>query len=1548
VTVYVVSSGQFTTDLRRTDTATIEQTGSSIGILDGGVEYLVGGGFALSNTILGGQLIVSAGGSAYAAKVCSGALETVSAGGATSGETIILSGSSLVLSGGVASGVTISSGGVEHLSGGSVYGVDLLAGGLVSGSGTLYSVADYGTVSAVTVGSSLDVFAGGVADGVIDSGLAAPGDYYHYGVFVSSGGAATGTTVGAGGYLELDSSGSATNTVVQFGGDVAGNAGVIKGLTSNAGIVSGVTISGAFTDLSGGYDSGNVIATGATVILDAGGSAYNDTLDRGAVLSGGGVVESLSDRGTVSGVTIGSSLDVSAGGVAYGVVDSGLAAPGSYYHYGLFVSSGGSVTGTAVGAGGYLELDSSGSATNTVVQHGGDVAGNAGVVKGVTSNAGIVSGVTISGRFIELSGGYDSGNVIASGATLVLSVGGSTYNDTLDKGAVLSGGGVVSSLSDFGTVSGVSVGSSLNVSSGGVAEDVTVGGLGAAGSYYHQGVFVYAGGYATGTTVGSAGYLELDGNGSATNTTVDAGGYVFAGTQSGVLKGVTSNAGVVSNTTISGTLIDLAGGYDNTVVLAAGSVDQLESGGSAYNLVVDRGALLSGGGVISSADIYGSAVSVAIGSSLNIEAGGVALDVRDSGFSAAGSYYHQGLFVSSGASATGTTVGSAGYLELDGNGAAAGTTIGVGGDVYGGGTGRLKGATANSGVVDYVNVLGTLTDYAGAEDENDVVEAGASDIVETGAVANNVTVSAGGRLYGGGVVSSGDIYGLVSNVSVGSSLNIESGGDAEDLSISDLGAAGSYYHQGLFVYAGGGASGTLIGASGYMELDDTGSAADTTVAAGGVVAGDGGVLTSLTQNAGVVSNLTIEGTFTDLAGGYEYTDTIGSAGVDDLLAGGSAANLTIAHGGEIIGGGVIYSAADYGIVSGAQVGSSLNVMSGGAADGVTISGLSAAGSYYHQGLFVYTSGSATDAIVGASGYLELDAGLAVSTTISSGGVAYDGGLVKGAVVMSGGLLSGNGSATGLIVASSGATVDLGAILSGGVDDYYEGASESLTISSGGVLALAGQVLSAGETLQIGLVTATETVSGVTVLSGATVELAATLVETGETLDLTSGAILSGVTIQGGAVLGGPGLLEGQIVASSGATLSGARLASGGELVLSGAVASGLTISKGAVVSGQGLLNGQTIDDGEIFGAVVGGRLVVASGAEVSGATFLPGATVSVASGGKLAGVVQLAGADTLEIQQGATISAESINEFYSSPPHSLTLPGGDTLELVDGVVAAGAVFTAGKQLAATSIDKVALDPGATLALTAPTVMAGGTIDVRSGASISGALVSSGGAIVVSSGGVLTAPTVNGGVVFELGATLAGTLVGSGSVTEAGGELVLSSAAAFRGEVVISSGVVEFTAAGGAGSASVDFAAGSARLVIKSADTPAAKSTFASELLNFSQDGDSVLLAGLADVGGSATAVAHGSTLVLTDGGKTYDFKLGGTIAPSFVVTALDGGVLITADPPAVTHVRAMVQAMATFDAVSQAPGAPTGSSLVSLTSGLIAEPHPATAASRLR
>ena len=60
--------------------------------------------------------------------------------------------------------------------------------------------------------------------------------------------------------------------------------------------------------------------------------------------------------------------------------------------------------------------------------------------------------------------------------------------------------------------------------------------------------------------------------------------------------------------------------------------------------------------------------------------------------------------------------------------------------------------------------------------------------------------------------------------------------------------------------------------------------------------------------------------------------------------------------------------------------------------------------------------------------------------------------------------------------------------------------------------------------------------------------------------------------------------------------------------------------------------------------------------------------------------------------------------------------------------------------------------------------------------------------------------------------------------------------------------------------------------------------------------DGLDLRGVAFVSG-ATAVVSGTTLAVTDGGKVYDFKLGGTIGASYHVTSDGHGGTLVYDPP---------------------------------------------------
>jgi autotransporter-associated beta strand protein len=193
---------------------------------------------------------------------------------------------------------------------------------------------------------------------------------------------------------------------------------------------------------------------------------------------------------------------------------------------------------------------------------------------------------------------------------------------------------------------------------------------------------------------------------------------------------------------------------------------------------------------------------------------------------------------------------------------------------------------------------------------------------------------------------------------------------------------------------------------------------------------------------------------------------------------------------------------------------------------------------------------------------------------------------------------------------------------------------------------------------------------------------------------------------------------------------------------------------------------------------------------------------------------------------------------------------------------------------------------------APTVSSGGHETVSVGGFASG--------ITLLSGGVLTD---DGETRIVGGGTLAGTLSGAGSLVVAGaGDLLLSgSGAAFAGRALIEGGTLELAKSGALGTGFVEFAApasGSAVLQIDAADAPAAGGTFANVLSNFSAAGEDIDLPSIAFVAGAATnAKIVGSTLVLTEGGKTYKFTVAGSTAGAYpVLSDGHGGTLI--DPEA--------------------------------------------------
>jgi len=236
------------------------------------------------------------------------------------------------------------------------------------------------------------------------------------------------------------------------------------------------------------------------------------------------------------------------------------------------------------------------------------------------------------------------------------------------------------------------------------------------------------------------------------------------------------------------------------------------------------------------------------------------------------------------------------------------------------------------------------------------------------------------------------------------------------------------------------------------------------------------------------------------------------------------------------------------------------------------------------------------------------------------------------------------------------------------------------------------------------------------------------------------------------------------------------------------------------------------------------------------------------------------------------------------------------------------------------------------------VLSGGSASaeqIGSGAVASVALGGSASALSLAVGGTLID---NGGVEFG-SQTLAGSLSGAGAIVESGGTLLLSGAGtAFKGEAVISGGVVEIATSMGIGTAAVVFAAsaGSATLQVDAVDTPAAGGSLANALSNFAGSAARLDLAGLIYVSG-ATAAVSGSTLILTDAGAKYHFRLAGSVAGAYAVASDgNGGTLITPETPSAVAVRRAViaQSMATFGDVHAVS---VGSGLSGGTSSAMAE-----------
>jgi autotransporter passenger strand-loop-strand repeat protein len=894
-----------------------------------------------------------------------GAGGTFSPGTATT--DLLISGIDIefVLSGGSAISTTLSSGGTQAIySGGSALFTTVSSGGneFVYAGGTTTST----TVDAVGV----ETVSGGTASSTMVSG---GGD-----LDVHSGGVTSFATVSAFGGEFVFSGGIASNTTVEFLGKIA---------ALNSGTTVSTTLNGAFEYVSsGGTAISTTVSNGGQQVVESSGTASFTTVsgfgiqvveylgvavstvldDAREYIYGGGATSFTS-------VHLGGEEYVSAGGSAFGAtVSSGGA---------VFVFSGGSAVSTTVDPGGYLIVLPGGSQTDTtgagdIISTGVILALSGAAISAVPTTDG--TSVGYAGTEYVLPDGVTTSSTIYAGAFEYVYSGGTTIsttvssggNEYVSSGAVASVTMVDSGGTDYVYSSGSTVSSIVNaggeetVSSGGSAVDAVLSG---------GGETVSSGGSTTGTIISSGGFEGVYLGGTASATTVSSGGsqYVYIG--GSAVSTIVLNSGVehLQGGITTGTTVENGGqqyvysGFTSGTMVDAGGQQRIEHGTASFTTVsADGNQYVDDGGTAVSTTLSGGIETVSLG--------GLAVSTTVSNFGVE--------IVSGGGSATYTTVSNGG--SANDYGTVISDTVLSGGTenvLYGG---AARETAVSSGGIQNVDaftsvVSTTITDGGvqfvfaapaqGGVTTSTIISSGGAEILSSGASAVGTVLSDGGYLVvlpgatQTGTMSSG---GTVVSTGVvlyqpGSGVTDYPGDTASNVTVS---TSSPFTSATEYVLTGGTATSNTVGPNGFQYIYDGGSALDTKMSGNAFRGGNQYVYSGGTATSTFVTAESIEGVFS--SGVTSFTTV--SGGQEQVFVGGKSVDTTLTA--NAFGGGLE-------LVEGAY-------NSGVASSGVAVSTTISSGGHETVSFFGLLSGT----VVSSGGYEVISAfGSATSTTVELGG-----------------------------------------------------------------------------------------------------------------------------------------------------------------------------------------------------------------------------------------------------------------------------------------------------------------------------------------------------------------------------------------------------------------------------------------------------------------------------------------------------------------------------------------------------------------------------------
>ncbi|WP_249675645.1 Hint domain-containing protein [Acidocella sp. C78] len=719
--------------------------------------------------------------------------------------------------------------------------------------------------SSVLNGANLQVSAGGAS---LDNTVTGTNGQ----VNVSSGGIVSGTFVSAGAtanyqtgaivdqpYMPVPtvltgfSAWSAVNSggaTVYTSGSTTVSGPVVLGNTTldiqNGAIVSGLTVSSganaAINVSSGGELLSSVLTSATNATVSQGGTVLDSVISSGAtvnVQSGATATSNTAVSGGVLSANTGATLSNNIAGVG-GFVSSGNAVSGGFDY------RSGTVTNVPILSGGTWSAVSTGS--GTVYQSGSTTySGQVALEPGATLN--ILSGAVVSGLLTPAP--YNGNN------TVNVSAGGELLSSVLINGFLnVSSGGVTSG--------NVLNSNAETISSGGSSINDIYANISGSGVNDANGPTVQSGATISGATVTSGGYLVISSGANASNNTATVGGFISSITNSGtnVVGGfVDINGGQVTNVPVlSGTWSAVSTGsgtvyesgsttYTGRVALDAGATLNISSGAVVSGLLTpapyngNNTVNVSAGGTLLS--------SVLINGILNVSSGGVTsgnvlnsnLETISSGGSSINDTYinvassgftdSNGPTVQSGATISGATVTSGGYLVISSGATASNNTATAGG---------LISSVTNAGT----NVVGGFLDKSGnAQNNVPILSGGTWSAVSTG---TGTVYQSGATTYNGPIALGANTTLIVESGAVVSGLNTPAQNGGNTVSVNSGGELlnSILTHGYLYVNSGGVTSGNLLNSdpvtisSGGESIGDTffnsGYATQTvTVSSGGQI-----------------------------------------------------------------------------------------------------------------------------------------------------------------------------------------------------------------------------------------------------------------------------------------------------------------------------------------------------------------------------------------------------------------------------------------------------------------------------------------------------------------------------------------------------------------------------------------------------------------------------------------------------------------------------------------------------------------------------------------